>query len=64
MFDAEWVLIDTETTGFAKLIAVVELAAQPVQEWRRLDICATPDQSPKARNSRAMTSKIKRAESF
>lgn len=33
MFDTEWILIDTETTGFAKPIAVVELAAQRMRGW-------------------------------
>jgi DNA polymerase III epsilon subunit-like protein len=33
MFDDEWILIDTETTGFAKPISVVELAAQRMKGW-------------------------------
>jgi DNA polymerase III epsilon subunit-like protein len=33
MNDAEWILIDTETTGFKTPIFVVEIAAQRMQGW-------------------------------
>ena len=32
--DKEWVLIDTETTGFAKPICVVEIGAQRMRGWK------------------------------
>ena len=33
MKDADWVLIDTETTGFTAPIIVVDLAAQKMRRW-------------------------------
>jgi DNA polymerase-3 subunit epsilon len=33
MQDSDWILLDTETTGFASPIFVVELAAQRMQGW-------------------------------
>jgi len=33
MQGADWLLLDTETTGFAKPIYVVELAAQRMRGW-------------------------------
>jgi hypothetical protein len=33
MLDNDWVLIDTETTGFVPPIIVVELAAQRMRGW-------------------------------
>jgi DNA polymerase III epsilon subunit-like protein len=33
MFDDQWILVDTETTGLAKPIGVVELAAQRMEGW-------------------------------
>ena len=33
--DAQWILIDTETTGFAKPVFAVDLAAQKMRGWER-----------------------------
>jgi len=33
--DSSWILIDTETTGFAKPIYPVDLAAQRMRGWER-----------------------------
>jgi DNA polymerase-3 subunit epsilon len=34
MLDKDWVILDTETTGFAPPIFVVELAAQRMRGWQ------------------------------
>ena len=34
MKDTEWVLIDTETTGFTSPIFVVEIGAQKMRGWQ------------------------------
>ena len=35
MFSSDWIMIDTETTGFAAPIYVVEIAAQRMNGWER-----------------------------
>jgi hypothetical protein len=51
MHDKDWVLIDTETTGFTAPIIVVELAAQKMRGWEPL---GPPFQRLLNQNSRSM----------